>query len=153
MGGVGRTQDGVVQLCLVADDITADIGFMAAVRSPAKIFARDKAVSAVGSYDQAVVVDNGTVYVSGCIGLLPSDGDIVEGSVEGEKRQALENIRAILTSTGAGPNYIVRTDILLDDMADFAKVNVVYNDCFGAGDVPASSFCCKGASEGGSRRD
>ncbi|CDF40615.1 unnamed protein product [Chondrus crispus] len=128
-----------VQSRLVADDITVEIGVIAALPSPAKILATDKAAAAVGPYNQGVVVDDGTVYVSGCIGLLPGDGGMVDGGVEGQTRQALENIRAILNSTGAGPNDIVKTGILLDDMADFAKVNAIYKDFFGAGDVPARS--------------
>ena len=99
--GAGRVRDGMVQLRLVADDIIAHIGFIAALPSLAKIFATDKAAAAFGPYNQGVVVDDGTVYVSGCIGLLPGDGGMVEGSVEGQKRQALVNIRAILNSTGA----------------------------------------------------
>lgn len=138
--GAGRVRDGMMQLRLVADDITVDIGLMAALPSPAKIFATEKAAAAVGPYNQGFVVDDGTVYVIGCIGLLPGDGVMVEGIVEGQKRQSLGNIRAFLNSTWAGPNDIGRTDILLDGMADFAKVNAVYKDCFGARDVPASSF-------------
>lgn len=128
-----------VQSRLVADDVTVEIQVTAALPSPAKTLATEHAAAAVGPYNQGVVVDDGTVYVSGCIGLLPGDGGMAPGGVEGQTEQALNNIRAILESTGAGPNDIVKTTILIDDMADFGKVNAIYKDFFGGGRVPSRS--------------
>lgn len=128
-----------VQSRLVADDVTVEIQATAALPSPARTLATDSAAAAVGPYNQGVVVDDGTVYVSGCIGLLPGDGGMAPGGVEAQTEQALKNIRAILESADAGPNDIVKTTILLDDMADFAKVNTLYKAFFEGGRVPSRS--------------
>lgn len=128
-----------VQSRLVSDDVTVEIQVTAALPSPAKTLATEHAAAAVGPYNQGVVVDDGTVYVSGCIGLLPGDGGMAQGGVEGQTKLALKNVSAILESAGAGPNDIVKTTILLDDMADFGKVNAIYKAFFGGGRVPARS--------------
>lgn len=129
-----------VQAALVANDISIEIQATAALPSPARTLATSDAAPAVGAYNQGIVVDNGTVYISGCIGLTTDGGtELIGRDVEAETVQALSNMRAILKDAGATPNDIVKTTILLDDIADFGKVNGIYEAFFKGGRVPARS--------------
>ena len=83
-----------------------------------KIIATENAPKAVGPYSQAVEV-NGTVYISGQIPVVPADGSIPE-SIELQTRQSLKNIGAILEKTGLTYSNVVKTTVLLADIADFA---------------------------------
>jgi reactive intermediate/imine deaminase len=57
--------------------------------------------------------------------------------VEAETRQVLANLRAVLAAAGCGPEQVVRTTVFLTDLADFAAVNAIYAETFGAGVSPA----------------
>ena len=59
------------------------------------------------------------------------------GDVEAETRQVLSNLHAVLKAGGASPQQVVRTTVFLADLADFAKVNALYAELFGAGVSPA----------------
>ncbi|CAN8077020.1 unnamed protein product [Agarophyton chilense] len=128
-----------VQSTLVDDSITVEIQATAALQSPAKIINTEDAAAAVGPYNQGVVVNDGTVYVSGCIGLLPRTAVMAGDSVEEQTKQALQNLKAIVEAAGATVHDIVKTSILLDDIADFAAVNSIYSKFFEGGPVPARS--------------
>lgn len=128
-----------VQSKLVSDELEVEIQVTAALPSPARTIETKEAAEAVGPYNQGIVVDDGTIYVSGCIGLLPGNGGMVEGGVETQTKQALSNIRAVLAKVGAQPTDIVKTTILLNDMADFTTVNAIYKEFFEEGRVPARS--------------
>ena len=97
-----------------------------------KVIATQNAPKAVGPYSQAIEAD-GTLYVSGQIPVNPADGSVPE-SIEDQSRQALKNVGAIL----AGMTYdnVVKTTVLLADIADFAAMNAVYAEFF-TGDKPA----------------
>ena len=91
----------------------------------------------VGPYNQAVKAA-GVLYCSGQIALDPATGAMVgDGDVEAETRQVLANLRAVLTEAGCTPQQVVRTTVFLADLADFAKVNAIYAEVFGAGVSPA----------------
>jgi 2-iminobutanoate/2-iminopropanoate deaminase len=91
----------------------------------------DAAPEAIGPYTQAIVSGR-LIFVSGQIALDASSGRLVDGSVEDETRQVLENLRAILTAAGVGMDAVVRTTIYLTDVADFPRVNQVYAEFFAA---------------------
>jgi reactive intermediate/imine deaminase len=57
--------------------------------------------------------------------------------VEAETRQVLANLQAVLAAAGCSPRQVVRTTVFLADLADFAKVNALYAEVFGAGVSPA----------------
>jgi len=57
--------------------------------------------------------------------------------VEAETHQVLHNLRAVLQAAGASPQRVVRTTVFLVDLADFARVNAIYAEMFGAGVCPA----------------
>lgn len=104
-----------------------------------KTIATAKAPAAIGPYSQGVDL-NGTVYVSGQIPVNPADGSIPAG-IELQTRQAMDNIGAILNEAGLSYNDIVKTSVLLADLADFAAMNAVYAEYFPQ-DKPAR-VCCQ----------
>jgi len=99
-----------------------------------KIIATDKAPKAVGPYSQAVEA-NGTLYISGQLPIDPATGEMA-ATIEGQSRQALENIGAILKEAGLSFDNVVKTTVLLQDIKDFAPMNGVYAECF-VKDMPA----------------
>lgn len=99
-----------------------------------KIIATDQAPAAVGPYSQAVLV-NGLLFVSGQIPVNPADGSVAE-SIEDQSHQALKNVGAILAEAGLGYEDVVKTTVLLADIADFKAMNAVYAGYFTA-DKPA----------------
>ncbi|XP_011607240.1 2-iminobutanoate/2-iminopropanoate deaminase-like isoform X2 [Takifugu rubripes] len=78
-----------------------------------------------GIYSQAVVVDR-TVYVSGQLGLDVASGQLVDGGVQAQAKQALINMGEILKAAGCTYNNVVKTTVLLADINDFNRVNEVY---------------------------
>ncbi len=91
----------------------------------------------VGPYNQAVKA-GGLLFCSGQIALDPATGEMVgSGDVEAETRQVLANLQAVLAAAGSSPQQVVRTTVFLADLADFAKVNALYAEVFGAGVSPA----------------
>jgi 2-iminobutanoate/2-iminopropanoate deaminase len=97
----------------------------------------DRAPAALGPYSQAVKAGT-LLFCSGQLGLDPATGNLVEGGVEAQARQAMANLRAVLDAGGSGFDRVVKTVIFLADMNDFAKVNAVYGESFG-GEPPARS--------------
>ncbi|HHY88452.1 MAG TPA: RidA family protein [Chloroflexi bacterium] len=89
----------------------------------------EKAPVAIGPYSAAIRVGD-FVYTSGQLGLDPASGNLVEGGVEAETRQALENLKAVLEAAGAGLKDVVKTTVFLRDMGDFAKMNAIYAGFF-----------------------
>ena len=86
------------------------------------------APAAIGPYSQATVSGQ-VVYTSGQIPLLP-DGSLLEGDVEVQARQVLENLKAVLTAAGSGLERVLKTTVFLKDMDDFAAMNAVYTEYF-----------------------
>ena len=86
------------------------------------------APAAIGPYSQATVSGQ-VVYTSGQIPLLP-DGSLLEGDVEAQARQVLENLKAVLTAAGSGLERVLKTTVFLKNMDDFAAMNAVYTEYF-----------------------
>lgn len=93
-----------------------------------KVIATNDAPKAVGPYSQAIEV-NGTLYISGQIPVVPADGSVPE-KIEDQTRQSLKNIGAILAEAGMTYSNVVKTTVLLADIADFAAMNAVYAEFF-----------------------
>jgi len=89
----------------------------------------DNAPAAIGPYSQAVRAGN-TIYVSGQIPIDPATGNLVEGDISAQTRQSLTNISNILKSAGADMGDVVKTTVLLADIADFAAMNAAYAEFF-----------------------
>jgi len=93
-----------------------------------KTIATAKAPAAIGPYSQGVNL-NGTVFVSGQLPVNPADGSMPAG-IELQTRQSMDNIGAILSEAGLSYNDIVKTTVLLADLADFGAMNAVYAEYF-----------------------
>lgn len=93
-----------------------------------KVIATANAPKAVGPYSQAIEV-NGTLYISGQIPVNPADGSVPETIAE-QTRQSLKNIGAILAEAGMDYTDVVKTTVLLDDIANFKAANEVYAEFF-----------------------
>jgi len=99
-----------------------------------KIIATNNAPAAIGPYSQAVEL-NGTLFISGQIPVNPATGEMPQG-IEAQTRQVLKNIGAILEADGLTYNDVVKTTVMIANMADFAAMNAVYAEFF-AEDKPA----------------
>jgi reactive intermediate/imine deaminase len=86
------------------------------------IISTDKAPAAIGTYSQAVKVDN-TVYVSGQIPLNPETMEMVTESFEAQAVQVFENLAAVAQAAGGELADFVKITVLLSDMKYFAQVN------------------------------
>ena len=91
--------------------------------------ATKKAPAAIGPYSQGIRAGN-TVYVSGQIPIDPATGEFAGADIETQTRQSLTNIRNILEEAGASMKDVVKTTVLLKDIADFAAMNKVYAEFF-----------------------
>ncbi len=88
-----------------------------------------QAPAAIGPYSQAVLVpmgDKKMIFCSGQIALDPATGNVIEGNVEDQTRQVLDNLAAVLAAADASFANVVKTTIFLSTMDDFAKVNAIY---------------------------
>lgn len=84
----------------------------------------DKAPAAIGTYSQAIKVNN-TVYLSGQIPLDPTTMTIVDGGIKAEVTQVFENLTAVCEAAGGTLKDIVKLNIFLTDLSDFASVNEI----------------------------
>lgn len=89
-----------------------------------KIINTSNAPKAVGPYSQAVEA-NGTLYISGQLPVDPLTGAMPEG-IEAQTRQCLQNVIAILEAANYSLSDVVKSVVLLTDMADFQVMNQIY---------------------------
>jgi len=94
-----------------------------------EIISTDKAPQAIGTYSQAVKVNN-TVYVSGQIPLIPETMEVLEGSVEEQIHLVFKNLQAIITAAGGTFENVVKLNIFLTDLSNFPTVNQVMAQYF-----------------------
>lgn len=87
------------------------------------IISTSNAPAAIGTYSQAVKVD-GTVYLSGQIGLEPASMQLVEG-IEAQIHQVFRNLSAVCEASGGRLADIVKLNVYLTDLGNFAKVNEI----------------------------
>ncbi len=94
-----------------------------------RVISTPAAPPAIGPYSQAIQVGN-TLYVAGQIAIVPATGQIVEGGIEPQTRQVIENIRAISHAAGFRLEHVVQAQVFLADLNDFAEFNRVYAEYF-----------------------
>ncbi len=108
-----------------------------------KIINTPNAPAPIGPYNQAVRAGN-LLFISGQIAINPSSGNVETADILAETHQVMHNLRAILTEAGGSFDSVVKTTILLSDMALFADVNSVYGKYF-TGSFPArETYAVKG---------
>ncbi|MCZ6471655.1 MAG: RidA family protein [Gammaproteobacteria bacterium] len=88
------------------------------------IIQTDNAPQAIGTYSQAVKVDN-TVYISGQIPLDPASMEVVGGGTEAQITRVFDNLRAVAGASGGSLKDIVKLNIFLTDLGCFASVNEI----------------------------
>ena len=95
-----------------------------------KILHTDNAPAAIGPYSQGTIA-NGFLFTAGQIAIDPSSGQIVPGDVVAQTERVMINLRAILDAAGVTWSDVVKTTVYLHDMADFPRVNDVYQRALG----------------------
>jgi 2-iminobutanoate/2-iminopropanoate deaminase len=101
------------------------------------IIATTNAPAAVGPYSQAVKA-NGFVYTAGQIPLDPATASLVDGDIEAQTRQVLDNVTAVLEAAGSSMDRVVKMTVFMTDLGDFQRMNGIYAGYFPA-DPPARS--------------
>ena len=94
-----------------------------------QIIHTEKAPLPIGPYSQAVQSGN-LLFVSGQIAIDPATNELISGEVKDEALQVMKNLEQLLAAAGYGFEHVVKTNIFLRDMADFAVVNEVYGSYF-----------------------
>jgi len=94
-----------------------------------EIISTDKAPQAIGTYSQAVKVNN-TVYISGQIPLVAETMEVLEGSVEEQIHQVFKNLQAIIDAAGGTFDNVVKLNVFLTDLSNFPTVNQVMAQYF-----------------------
>lgn len=106
-----------------------------------------KAPAAIGPYSQAIEA-NGFVYTSGQLPIDPATGQFPDGGIKEQTRQSLLNAQAILKEAGLDLTNVVKTTVLLADIADFAAMNDVYAEFFTQPFPARSAFAVKALPKG-----
>ena len=88
------------------------------------IIQTDKAPAAIGTYSQAVKVDN-TVYISGQIPLDPASMEVVGGGTEAQITRVFDNLSAVAEAAGGSLIDVVKLTIFLTDLSCFPTVNEI----------------------------
>lgn len=95
----------------------------------------EKAPKAIGPYSQAVKA-NGFIFISGQLPIDPATGSFAGADITSQTNQSLSNISAILNSEGLTLDSVIKVNVFLKDMNDFAAMNEVYGKYF-TKDFPA----------------
>ncbi len=94
-----------------------------------EIIATDAAPAAIGTYSQAVKVDN-TVYLSGQIPLIPETMEVIEGGISEQIHQVFKNLQAVTKAAGGGLEDIVKLNVFLTSLSHFALVSEIMAEYF-----------------------
>ena len=95
------------------------------------IISTSKAPAAVGTYSQAVAVTGGTsIYLSGQIPLVPETMEVIEGNIEAQIHQVFKNLIAVCQEAGGDLSNIVKLNIFLTDLNNFAVLNEIMASYF-----------------------
>ena len=100
------------------------------------------APAAIGPYSQAVQTGN-MLFVSGQIPIDPATGEFAGNDITAQTNQSLTNIKNILAAAGYTMNDVVKTTVLLADIADFAAMNAVYAEYFTENKPARAAFAVK----------
>jgi len=96
-----------------------------------QILSSDHAPAAVGPYSQAVRSGQ-LLFCAGMLPLVPASMKIEAAEIEGQTRQVLTNIKALLGAAGLTLANVVKSTVFLKDLGDFAKMNALYAEAFGS---------------------
>lgn len=108
-----------------------------------KIISTPNAPAAIGPYSQAVEV-KGTLYLSGQLPINPASGTIEATDIEGQTKQVLANIGAVLEAAGYKYSDVVKSTVFMSDLANFAGMNAEYQKVYATESPARSTFSVKG---------
>ncbi|MCR4430902.1 MAG: RidA family protein [Tepidanaerobacteraceae bacterium] len=94
-----------------------------------KVITTDMAPKAIGPYSQAIMIGD-LLFASGQIAIEPAKGELLEGGIEAQAKQVMENIKNLLAAAGMDFSNVVKTTIFLTDLNNFALVNDIYGSYF-----------------------
>jgi reactive intermediate/imine deaminase len=94
-----------------------------------EIIQTDKAPQAIGTYSQAVKIDN-TVYLSGQIPLIPGQMELVGGDIAAQIRRVFDNLQAVAQAAGGELKHVVKLNVFLTDLSNFPNVNEIMAEYF-----------------------
>ncbi len=99
----------------------------------------EHAPKVIGPYSQGVLMSNhqNLIFVSGQLPMDPKSGKLVEGDIQAMTSCVIDNIESILKEAGSQLEKVIRTEIFLTDLKDFAKVNEIYAQRFTGKVLPA----------------
>jgi 2-iminobutanoate/2-iminopropanoate deaminase len=83
------------------------------------------------------VVSNGLLFVSGQLGTDPKTSKLVEGGIEAETAQVIQNVKRVLEAAGASLDDVVSVTVYMSNLDEFGKMNAVYKQHFKEGTYPA----------------
>ena len=112
-----------------------------------KAISTNNAPAAIGPYSQAIEA-GGLVFASGQLPINPSTGAFPEGGIKEQTRQSILNAQAILESAGCSLSNVVKTTVLLADIADFSAMNEVYASFFSEPFPARSAFAVRDLPKG-----
>ena len=98
--------------------------------TPLEVIHTDKAPKAIGPYSQAIRVGS-FIHTAGQVALDPVTGQLVEGGIEAQTRQALQNLSHVLEAAGSSLRHVVKTTVFMKDIGEFAQMNTLYGEMFG----------------------
>jgi 2-iminobutanoate/2-iminopropanoate deaminase len=104
---------------------------------PTTVVFTPNAPSPIGPYSQAIAAGN-FLFISGQIPLDPATGQLINSAIADQARQALKNLKAILSSQSLETTALAKTTVFLRSMADFTVFNAIYEEELG-GAKPARS--------------
>ena len=88
------------------------------------------APAAIGPYSQGIVA-GGFLFTSGQIPLVPEDMSFIDGTIEEQTKRVLDNLDAVLAAASASWKHVVKTTVYMIDLAEFGKMNAVYEQHLG----------------------
>lgn len=94
-----------------------------------KIIATTDAPAAVGPYSQAVQAGQ-FLFTAGQIPIVPQTGKLVEGGIEAQTQQVMQNLSHVLAAAGLSFANVVKATVFVTNLADFATINKVYGTFF-----------------------
>ncbi len=112
-----------------------------------KVVTTDKAPRPIGPYSQAII-DGNLLFLAGQGPIDPATGSMNLGDIASQTRRTLENVEAILEAAGSSLDKVIRCNVYLKDIGDFAAMNEVYAATFTA-PYPARTTIQAGALPGG----
>ena len=95
-----------------------------------KSISTTSAPAAIGPYSQGIV-SNGFLFTSGQIPLVPTEMSFLDGTIEEQTKQVLNNLDGVLAAADTNWNRVVKATVFMIDLADFGRMNAVYEQHLG----------------------